>query len=186
MKIEIGGLHKVYRGGVHALDTVDMNIPGGMFGLLGPNGAGKTTLMRIMAGILRPTSGDLYIGAEDPLTGTTTSFSGRITESRQQLNLAAYGFPLPAGIPSVVGPFNLFDARVYFSQSLLDFKALNDGYGHPAGDAVLQEFSTLVGTLLRGMDTLGRWGGEEFVALLPETDIEGALAAAERIRTASE
>src|SRR6266567_8828278 len=65
MKIEIGGLHKVYRGGVHALDTVDMNIPGGMFGLLGPNGAGKTTLMRIMAGILRPTSGDLYIGEYD-------------------------------------------------------------------------------------------------------------------------
>src|SRR3989440_3423724 len=65
MKIEIGGLHKVYRGGVHALDTVDMNIPGGMFGLLGPNGAGKTTLMRITAGILRPTSGDLYIGEYD-------------------------------------------------------------------------------------------------------------------------
>jgi len=64
------------------------------------------------------------------------------------------------------------------------FKALNDGYGHPAGDAVLQEFSTLVRTLLRGMDTLGRWGGEEFVALLPETDVEGALAAAERLRTA--
>jgi diguanylate cyclase (GGDEF)-like protein len=64
------------------------------------------------------------------------------------------------------------------------FKALNDGYGHPAGDAVLQEFSTLVHTLLRGMDTVGRWGGEEFVALLPETDTEGALAAAERIRAA--
>ena len=79
--------------------------------------------------------------------------------------------------------------RYYRSCALLfldldHFKALNDGYGHPAGDAVLQEFSTLVGTLLRGMDTLGRWGGEEFVALLPETDIEGALAAAERIRTA--
>src|SRR5579864_4296171 len=65
MQIEIGGLHKVYRGDVHALDTVDMSIPGGMFGLLGPNGAGKTTLMRIMAGILRPTSGDLYIGEYD-------------------------------------------------------------------------------------------------------------------------
>lgn len=65
MQIEIGGLHKVYRGGVHALDTIDMSIPGGMFGLLGPNGAGKTTLMRIMAGILRPTSGDLYIGEYD-------------------------------------------------------------------------------------------------------------------------
>lgn len=64
------------------------------------------------------------------------------------------------------------------------FKALNDGYGHPAGDAVLQEFSTLVQTLLRGMDTLGRWGGEEFVALLPETDREGGLEAGERIRAA--
>lgn len=62
MQIEIGGLHKVYRGGVHALDTIDLTIPGGIFGLLGPNGAGKTTLMRIMAGILRPTSGDLSIG----------------------------------------------------------------------------------------------------------------------------
>lgn len=65
MQIEIGGLHKVYRGGVHALDTIDLTIPGGIFGLLGPNGAGKTTLMRIMAGILRPTSGDLYIGEYD-------------------------------------------------------------------------------------------------------------------------
>ena len=52
--------------------------------------------------------------------------TGRITETRQQLNLAAYGFPLPAGIPSIVGPFNLFDARVNLSQSLLDFKTLND------------------------------------------------------------
>ncbi len=64
------------------------------------------------------------------------------------------------------------------------FKALNDGYGHPAGDALLQEFATLVRTHLRGMDTVGRWGGEEFVVLLPETDIEGGLAAAERIRAA--
>src|SRR2546427_6630445 len=65
MNIEINDLSKVYRGGVQALNAIDMNIPGGMFGLLGPNGAGKTTLMRIMAGILRPTSGDLYIGEYD-------------------------------------------------------------------------------------------------------------------------
>jgi ABC-2 type transport system ATP-binding protein len=65
MNIEIHQLNKVYRGGVHALNDVDMSIPNGMFGLLGPNGAGKTTLMRILAGILRPTSGKIRVGAFD-------------------------------------------------------------------------------------------------------------------------
>lgn len=65
MKIEVGRLNKVYRGGIQALNDVDLTISSGMFGLLGPNGAGKTTLMRILAGILRPTSGDLYIGEYD-------------------------------------------------------------------------------------------------------------------------
>ncbi len=51
---------------------------------------------------------------------------GRVSFARQEINLAAYGFPLPAGIPSVVGPFNLFDARVYLTQNILDFKARND------------------------------------------------------------
>lgn len=65
MNIEIHQLNKVYRGGVHALNDVGMSIPSGMFGLLGPNGAGKTTLMRILAGILRPTSGTIHVGAFD-------------------------------------------------------------------------------------------------------------------------
>jgi ABC-2 type transport system ATP-binding protein len=65
MNIEIHQLNKIYRGGVHALNNVDMAIPNGMFGLLGPNGAGKTTLMRILAGILRPTSGTIHVGAFD-------------------------------------------------------------------------------------------------------------------------
>ena len=51
--------------------------------------------------------------------------SGRIAENRQTVNLAAYGFPLPAGAPSLVGPFNIFDARVTLSQGILDFRALN-------------------------------------------------------------
>lgn len=55
-------LNKIYRGGVQALDDLSLNIPSGMFGLLGPNGAGKTTLMRILAGILRPSSGSIDIG----------------------------------------------------------------------------------------------------------------------------
>jgi outer membrane protein TolC len=54
------------------------------------------------------------------------SISGYVSQSTQVLNLAAYGFPLPTGFPSIVGPFSLFDARVSLSQSVLDFKALND------------------------------------------------------------
>ena len=65
MNIEINDLSKIYRGGVQAINTIDMTIPSGMFGLLGPNGAGKTTLMRILAGILRPTSGTIHIGEYD-------------------------------------------------------------------------------------------------------------------------
>jgi outer membrane protein TolC len=54
------------------------------------------------------------------------NINGHVTEARQVVNLAAFGFPLPSGIPAIVGPFNTFDARVSLSQNILDFKALND------------------------------------------------------------
>lgn len=62
MQITIEHLNKVYRGGVCAITDLNLAIPNGMYGLLGPNGAGKTTLMRILAGILRPTSGSIQVG----------------------------------------------------------------------------------------------------------------------------
>ncbi|HKD74961.1 MAG TPA: ABC transporter ATP-binding protein [Ktedonobacterales bacterium] len=68
MNITTQQLTKVYNRNVHALRGIDLTIPTGMFGLLGPNGAGKTTLMRILAGILHPTSGTLRVGDFD---GTT-------------------------------------------------------------------------------------------------------------------
>ncbi|MBV9712844.1 MAG: ATP-binding cassette domain-containing protein, partial [Ktedonobacteraceae bacterium] len=68
MNITIHNLTKTYRGGVQALHDVDLQISTGMFGLLGPNGAGKTTLMRILAGILHVSSGELRVGTYD---GTT-------------------------------------------------------------------------------------------------------------------
>lgn len=62
------------------------------------------------------------------------------------------------------------------------FKAINDSYGHQCGDRALMEFASQVKTLLRRSDQLGRFGGEEFVLLLPETPLDVALTVAERIR----
>lgn len=66
--LEIRQLVKVYPGPVAALQGVDLDVPRGMFGLLGPNGAGKTTLMRVVAGLLEPTSGSVTLDGEE-LTG---------------------------------------------------------------------------------------------------------------------
>ena len=68
MDIDITGLTKTYRGGVHALAGVDLHIPTGMYGLLGANGAGKTTLMRILAGVLPASSGRVLVGGHDLAT----------------------------------------------------------------------------------------------------------------------
>lgn len=70
--------------------------------------------------------------------------------------------------------------------ALLDldhFKLINDRHGHAVGDAVLCAFAHTVQRNLRGTDVLARWGGEEFLVLLPETSIEGALALLERVRS---
>jgi ABC-type multidrug transport system ATPase subunit len=63
--IEIQGLSKTYPGNVTALKDVSLRIGTGMFGLLGPNGAGKTTLMRIVAGLMRPTTGTVTVFGHD-------------------------------------------------------------------------------------------------------------------------
>ncbi len=65
--LEIRELVKIYPGPVPALQGIDLDIPRGMFGLLGPNGAGKTTLMRVLAGLLEPTSGRVLLDGEDVL-----------------------------------------------------------------------------------------------------------------------
>lgn len=57
MQLKIENLSKTYRGGVRALDAIQLNLKPGVLGLLGPNGAGKSTLMRILATITRPSSG---------------------------------------------------------------------------------------------------------------------------------
>lgn len=103
----------------------------------------------------------------DPLTGlgnrgaTLTELQGRFDLSRR------HGRPL-----SVI------------MCDLDHFKTINDTHGHGAGDAVLAAFGDRVRANLRGTDLAGRIGGEEFLLILPETDSEGAMLLAERLRVA--
>lgn len=72
-----------------------------------------------------------------------------------------------------------------FSVLLIDidhFKSVNDRLGHQAGDRVLIEIAELIRSSVRAADLLGRWGGEEFVVISPQTGIGGALLLAEKIR----
>lgn len=64
------------------------------------------------------------------------------------------------------------------------FKAVNDTYGHDAGDDVLREFATRIRRSIRGIDLACRYGGEEFVIVMPETDLNVAGKVAERVRRA--
>jgi two-component system, cell cycle response regulator len=62
------------------------------------------------------------------------------------------------------------------------FKEVNDTYGHQAGDRVLEELADILRESAREIDRLGRYGGEEFMAILPDSDPEAGLAFAERVR----
>ena len=62
------------------------------------------------------------------------------------------------------------------------FKRVNDTYGHDAGDYVLKEFCSIILKAIRDTDMFGRWGGEEFMLLAPNEELEGAMILAEKIR----
>lgn len=107
----------------------------------------------------------LRLASTDPLTGALNRREFTSLAERDALRAQRYNRPL-----SIL----MFD--------LDHFKRLNDTHGHAAGDKALQRFTTLCCNALRTVDIFGRWGGEEFVALLPETDAAGAAIIAERLR----
>ncbi|MGH7503483.1 MAG: diguanylate cyclase [Longimicrobiales bacterium] len=75
------------------------------------------------------------------------------------------------------------------SVAMLDldhFKSVNDTYGHQAGDSVLQQLADILRVTARDVDRLGRYGGEEFLAILPATSADGAEVFVERVRAAVE
>jgi len=109
----------------------------------------------------------LEIAMTDPLTGLPNrrAFMTNLDVELARKNRSAGEYPIS---------FILFD--------LDHFKNVNDQFGHDAGDQVLQEFSKIVKQSLRKQDFPARWGGEEFMVVLPDTDLEGALVVAEKIR----
>ncbi len=81
----------------------------------------------------------------------------------------------------LAGEFGLFRPFVLILCDVDDFKAINDRYGHGTGDSVLRTLGQRLRDLLRGYDSAGRWGGEEFLLLLPASEIENGTAVALRI-----
>lgn len=63
-----------------------------------------------------------------------------------------------------------------------DFKVINDKYGHHIGDQFLKEFATILKSNIRSSDTVGRWGGEEFLVISPQSEIEGAQKLAQKLK----
>jgi diguanylate cyclase (GGDEF)-like protein/putative nucleotidyltransferase with HDIG domain len=105
------------------------------------------------------------LATTDPLTGLPNHRALLETLEKEVERARRYGHPL-----SIL----FFDGD--------HFKRVNDTHGHAVGDAVLQELGRCGKSVLRGGDTLGRYGGEEFMVLLPETDLTHALEVAERLR----
>ncbi|MBO6716754.1 MAG: GGDEF domain-containing protein [Rhizobiaceae bacterium] len=110
-----------------------------------------------------------YAATHDPLTGVCNR--GEIfRQLKRELDRAGR-----SGTPLSV-----------LSVDIDHFKAINDGYGHAAGDRVLKEVAARMTTLVRPSDALGRVGGEEFMIVLPATCVVGAKYLAERLRSGIE
>lgn len=120
-----------------------------------------------------------------------TAQKAELNEANQRLDLLARTDWL-TGLPNrremteriakeLTGEFGLFRPFVLILCDVDDFKSVNDRYGHTTGDFVLRALGLKLRELLRGYDSAGRWGGEEFLLLLPSSEIDNGLAVARRI-----
>jgi diguanylate cyclase (GGDEF)-like protein len=122
---------------------------------------------RLVRAILAANARLVTLATRDPLTGQFNQRALVETLERTLSRASRYGTP----------------CAILFLD-IDHFKALNDTYGHPAGDAALRAFAGYLAAHVRSVDTVGRWGGEEFMVILPEIDGTAALMAADRLRAA--
>jgi len=106
-----------------------------------------------------------HLASHDALTGCANRRSLLETLEREWDRARRYGLVLTA-----------------LMIDLDHFKLVNDTQGHLAGDSVLRQVGELLRREVRSVDTVGRYGGEEFVVILPETALHGATIYAERVR----
>lgn len=104
----------------------------------------------------------------DPLTGLLNRYGLQHVLAREHAESRRYTRPLSC-----------------LMVDLDNFKKVNDTYGHAIGDLALQQIANILREAVRRSDTVFRYGGEEFLVLLPETDLEGATALAEKIRSST-
>ena len=122
--------------------------------------------------------------------------------AQERLKRGCVGLPIGAPLPCTLGSPGLrtrryvlevlsieflrarrYDSPLAVMMADLDhFKVVNDTYGHPAGDAVLRGVSALLLSQLRATDVAGRYGGEEIIVVLAQSELEGAKLVAERWR----
>lgn len=107
------------------------------------------------------------LSVTDPLTGLFNRLRLDSVFKKEIERCERYGCPLSVILIDVDG-----------------FKSINDSHGHQTGDIVLCEAAEVLRNNIRKTDTIGRWGGEEFLIICPETDMDGAFRLAEKLRSA--
>ena len=155
-----------------------------------PNGGGSRRAVGLLAIRRRPAAGDYGEANSSFFRAVAHLLSGALAR-REYFNRAAED-PLTETGSRLALQLGLSEARERASTSgrpfslilvdIDDFKGVNDRWGHPAGDKVLRELAAMMRSRLRATDSVSRYGGDEFVLILPETDARQSCALAEELR----
>jgi diguanylate cyclase (GGDEF)-like protein len=141
----------------------------------------------------------MAVSLADRFTASISHLEHVVAQRTQALSIANKQLAEAARIDPLTGIYNrrgfreeaevevqrMFRGGKGFSLVLADidhFKSFNDRYGHACGDYILTRTAAILRDRVRDVDRLGRWGGEEFILLLPETDSDGAALLAEKLR----